>query len=194
LEIESYATRQETLDAALAKKLLTTEEYLALEANLQRDHAQRMSEIDVWRYGTGVAKAQEFFGGMADAMASGNERMQAVSKKFAAIEALINAWRAYSQTLADPSLPMIAKIPAALSILSAGMGAVNAIKGGGSGGGGGGGGAAAPAQPAASSAGTYMNFSFQGGLTSAEAMGRFMVDSINTAIENGAVIKGASIQ
>jgi hypothetical protein len=36
-----------------------------------------------------------------------------------------------------------------------------------------------------------MNFQFSGGWSSQEAMGRFMVDSINEAVKNGATIRGA---
>jgi hypothetical protein len=73
-------------------------------------------------------------GDMASALQGGNERMARIARVFGAGEALVNAWRAYSQVLADPTLPFFAKIPAALSVLSAGLGAVQAIKGGGSGG------------------------------------------------------------
>jgi len=71
---------------------------------------------------------------MADALQSGNERMQAIGKKFAAIEALMNAWRAFNQVLADPSVPAYAKIPQGLAVLGAAMNAVKAIGGGGGGG------------------------------------------------------------
>ena len=56
---------------------------------------------------------------------------------FASVEALINAYRAYNQVLADPTLPWFAKIPAAVGVLAAGMKTVQSIKGlsGGSGGG-----------------------------------------------------------
>lgn len=130
-QIESFARQQEVLRSALEQRLITQQEYAALMEASQRQHAETMEGIDVWRYGSGLAKAEAFFGGMADALAAGNEKMQKVSQGFAAVEALINAWRAYSQTLADPSLPFATKFLAAAKVLAAGMGAVNAIRNGG---------------------------------------------------------------
>lgn len=149
-QIESFARQQEVLRSALEQRLITQQEYAALMEASQRQHAETMEGIDVWRYGSGLAKAEAFFGGMADALAAGNEKMQKVSQSFAAVEALINAWRAYSQTLADPSLPFATKFLAAAKVLAAGMGAVNAIRNGGRSAAGGGAATAqsAPAQAA----------------------------------------------
>ena len=130
-QIESFARQQEVLRSALEQRLITQQEYAALMEASQRQHAETMEGIDVWRYGSGLAKAEAFFGGMADALAAGNEKMQKVSQSFAAVEALINAWRAYNQTLSDPSLPFATKFIAATKVLAAGMGAVNAIRNGG---------------------------------------------------------------
>jgi len=136
LELEQYAKDQEALQLALDKKMVTLEQYHSSIEALQQAHQERMSEIDLWKYGTGLEQAQSFFGSMATALQGGNERMAKIAQKFAAVEALINAYRAGSQVLADPSLPFFAKIPAALSIIGAGMKMVSAIKGGGSSGGG----------------------------------------------------------
>jgi hypothetical protein len=130
-EIESFARRQEVLAQALEQRRITEEEYYALSEELNRQHADKMSELDVYRYGSALDQAGQFFGDMASALATGNERMAAIGKKFAAVEALINAWRAFNQVLADAALPWYAKIPAAVGVLAAGMNAVQAIKGGG---------------------------------------------------------------
>lgn len=130
LEMESYAKRQAMLQQALEQRVLTQEDYAKLMENAQAQHQDRMSGIDVYRYGTGLQQAEAFMGGMASALQGGNEQMQKISRVFGAAEALINAWRAFSQTMADPSLPFFAKFGAAASVLSAGMGAVNAIKSG----------------------------------------------------------------
>ena len=193
LQLESYARQQEMLQAALQQRQITQQDYLSLMEEAQRQHQATMSEIDVWRYGDGQQKAAAFFGVMADTLQSGNERMQKIARTFGAAEALINAWRAYAQTIGDPTIPFMAKFALAANVLKAGMSAAQAIKGGSgsrsSGVSASGGGAAAPA--AQQNAGTYMNFQFTGGWASQEAMGRFMVDSINEAVKNGATIKGA---
>ena len=191
IEMESFAKRQEMLKAALDQKLLTQKEYAALMEQAQQSHADKMAEIDVWRYGTTLDKAQAFFGGMASALQGGNEKMLAISKKFAAAEALINAWKGFSDVLADKSLPFWAKIPSALKVLAAGMGAVNAIKGGGGSASGSGrsvaaaGGGAAPQQPVQT-----MNLHFTNdpwGI--AERTARQIAGQVNAAARNGMVIQ-----
>ena len=130
LQLESYTRQQETLRAALDQRLITQAEYAAMMEQAQQQHSDKMSEIDVYRYGDGLQKAGAFFGAMADAMASGNDKMMKIGRAFGAAEALINAWRAYAQTLATPGLNPLAKFAAAAKVLAAGMGAVQAIKGG----------------------------------------------------------------
>ena len=148
-QMASYQRQQETLQSALEQRLITQQEYQALMEQAQSQHSDTMSNIDAYRYGSGLQQAEAFFGDMADALASGNEEMMRIAKVFGAAEALINAWRAYSQTLADPTLPFLAKFAAAAKVLAAGLGAVNAIKGAGKGGGGasGGGAVSAPQAP-----------------------------------------------
>ena len=131
LQIESYTRQQETLRAALDQRLITQTEYAAMMEQAQQQHSDKMSAIDVYRYGDGLQKAGAFFGAMADAMSSGNDKMLKLGRAFGAAEALINAWRAYAQVLANPALSPFAKFAAAAKVLAAGMGAVNAIKGGG---------------------------------------------------------------
>lgn len=130
LQLESYTRQQETLRAALDQRIITQTKYAAMMEQAQQQHSDKMSEIDVYRYGDGLQKAGAFFGAMADAMASGNDKMMKIGRAFGAAEALINAWRAYAQTLATPGLNPLAKFAAAAKVLAAGMGAVNAIKGG----------------------------------------------------------------
>lgn len=135
VEQAAFEAAQKTLEDALAKKLLTQQQYQDELERLQRDHQDRMAEIDSGAYGDSLQKTGAYLGVLADTFASGNEKMQKTARVFGAAEALINAWRAYTQTLADPSLPFFAKFSAAAAVLSAGLRAVSAIKGGGSGGG-----------------------------------------------------------
>lgn len=195
IEMESHAKRQEMLQHALDQKLLTQQEYAALMEQAQSDHAARMTDIDVWRYGTGLDKAQAFFSGMAGALQGGSERMLAISKKFAAAEALINAWKGFSDVLADKSLPWFAKIPQAAAVLKAGLGAVNAIKGGGGAGSGGGGrgqtaaAAAAPQQNVQTLNFTLTNDRFGFG----EGIVRQIAAQLNEAQRNGSTLIRANV-
>lgn len=186
LQIAAYERQQEILQQALDRRLITQQEYNSLMQDAQAQHQDRMSAIDVYRYGTGVQQTQQFMGQMANALQSGNEKMARISRVFAAGETLINAWRSYSQVLADPTLPFFAKLPAALSILSAGMGAVNAIRGMGGGGGGGGGAGASAASTAASQPAQLptqtLRFDFGGQNTMGMEQ---MVDLLNNAYDRG---------
>lgn len=97
----------------------------------------------------------DYFSNLVSMTGSNNQRLLSIGKAFAAGQALIDAWSAHNATLKDRNLPWWMRIPAALQVLGAGIGAVNAIKSvgmGGSGGGAGGGAgstaaAAAPNQP-----------------------------------------------
>lgn len=183
LQIEAYARQQETLQTALDQRLVTTEQYNAMLEQAQRQHGERMSQIDVYRYGTGLQQAGAFFGDMANALQGGNEKMAAISKKFAAAEALTNAWRAFSQTLADPSIPFWGKFAAGAKVLAAGMGAVNAIRGGGRSGASSASAATAAQQP--QQAMQSLNFNITGGMVNAESFIRDLASQINAAQRNG---------
>ncbi len=190
VELESYTRRQEALKMALEQRMLTEDEFRKMSEDAQRQHAEKMTQIDVWRYGTALDKAGAFFGGMADAMQGGNERMAAIGKKFGAVEALINAWRAYNQTLADPSLPFFAKFAAGAKVLAAGMGAVNAIKGGGGGGGRSGGAVAANSTAAPQQQVQTFNFNIQNDpFGIGPRLARSMAEQLNEASRNGVSLR-----
>lgn len=196
LELQSWEKRQETLRMALEQRLLTQQEYAALMEDAQRQHNEKMAGIDAYRYGDTLQKTGRFLGDMSKAFAQGNDKMMKIGKAFGAAEALINAWRAYTQTLADPSLPYMAKIAAAANVLAAGFGAVNAIKGiggGGSGGGSGGSASTAAAGSAPGQAGAYYNVTLAGDGGISRSSVRGLIEMINDEIRNGAVVKGIRV-
>ena len=193
LQAAAYADQQELLKSALEQRLITQQEYNALMEDAQQQHQNNMAAIGASYHGTGVQQAQQFMGDMATALRNGNDKMANISRVFAAGETLINAWRAYGQTLADPTLPFFAKIPAALSVLSAGMGAVNAIRGMGGGGGSGGASAASGAASAASAAPARSSSNVAINLTGGDMFSRDqvigLINAINEAQEDGAVVR-----
>ncbi len=133
IELEAYQQKQDTLRSALEQRLITIQEFNELEKELKIKHNEEMTNIDVWRYGNAMDQTEAFLGGLADALSSGNDRMLRASRIFAASEALISAWRAYSKALAEGNYPTpFARLAAALPVLKAGLGAVAAIRGGGS--------------------------------------------------------------
>ena len=183
VEMQAYADAQKTLEEALAQKLLTQEQYQADLEKLQRDHSDRMASIDAGSYGDGAQRMGAYFGVLADTFQSGNERLQKIGRVFGAAEALTNAWRAYTQTLADPSLPFFAKFAAAASVLSAGLGAVNAIRSGGGGGASGGAGAGA-ASPAAAASPAIANIVVHGDTLPTTSF-QSLIDQLNAAFKQG---------
>ena len=141
-----YAEQQEILNNQRALEILGVDAHNEAKERLEKEHLDRLSDIQGGYQGSALNQAQTFFGDMASALQGGNDKMAKAAAVFGALEATINAYRAFNQVLADPSLPWFAKIPAGLGVLAAGLKTVQSIKalGGGSGGGGGGGGRSSP--------------------------------------------------
>jgi len=191
-QIASYQRQQETLEQALAQKLLTQQEYNALMQDAQAQHADAMAQIDAYRYGSTLDKTSAFLGDMASALAKGNDQMLQASKAFAAAEALVNAWRAYSQALADPTIPTLGKVAAAASMLAAGIGAVNAITSVGSSGTGAttaGASTAATTTAAAPSTSSAVAIQLTGGDMFSRDQVVDLINAINEAVEDGATVR-----
>ena len=193
-QIASFERQQETLQNALNQQLLTRQEYNELMQEAEAAHSDKMAQLAVYQYGSTLQQTGRFMGDMAAVMQGGNDKMLRIAKVFGAAEALINSYRAYNQVIADPSLPWFAKIPAAVSVLGAGLGMVNAIKGVSSGGGAaaGGGAAGASGQAGASAAPQTSNnvaISLQGGDMFSRGQVIQLINSINDAVDDGAQIR-----
>lgn len=193
LELASFERRQEILQQALERKLLTQQEYNELMEDAQAQHSDRMAQLDVYRYGTVLDQTGAFLGAMASAFQSGNNKMLRIAKVFGAAEALINSYRAYNQVIADPSLPWFAKIPAAVSVLGAGLNMVNAIKGVSSSGAAGAAGGAVGASGAAAQSAPQTSRNVAISLTGGDMFSRDqviqLINGINEAVEDGAVVR-----
>jgi hypothetical protein len=139
---EWYLEGQTTLEEALANKALTEAEYHDLRERLEEEHQNRLAGIrgqaDQGALESVLSTGQQIL----SAVGTHNKKAMKMAQVFGAGIALIKAYEAASLTLADPTLPWFARIAAAGSVLAAGIGFVNSIKGAGSGAGGGGGGGA----------------------------------------------------
>jgi len=189
LELDINAERERILNEALQRKQITQQEHYSMMEELNRQHQEKMAELDVWRYGSSLQKTDAFLGDMAEALSHGGEEMLRISKAFGAAQALVSAWIGAAKAL---ELPFPQNLAAFAKVLATGLGAVQAIKGvgkGGSGGTGGavGGGASGPTNP------TYLSFSFTDQMANPEAVGRFIVEKMNEAIRNGATIQGLRV-
>jgi hypothetical protein len=125
-QIESFQRQQATLQQALEQRLLTQQEYNALMEQAQSQHADKMTAIDAYRYGTDLQKADQFLGDMASAFQSGNEDMLRISKAFGAAQALVSAFTGAAEAL---KLPFPQNLAAFAKVLATGLGAVQSIKG-----------------------------------------------------------------
>ena len=214
---DQYATEQELLDQHLndqlakleefrAKKLASEEDLASMEQKIREDHAEKMKAIDAAAMQARLAAWSSGLGDLSSLMSSSNKKLFAVGKAAALAQAVIDGWSAATSAW-DKGMkiggPPAAVAFAGMSLAKTGMmiAQISATQiGGGSAGGGGGGvggsggkGGGAVVPGGQQNAGTYMNFQFNGGWSSQEAMGRFMVESINEAIKNGATIKGARL-
>lgn len=191
LELDTYNERQALLEEALQRRLITQQEFQQMEAELAKLHQEKMAQLDVWRYGSTLAKTEAFLGDMAGALAAGGEKMLRISKTFAAAEAFVSALRGAAKAL---ELPFPANMAAYAKVLATGMGLVQAIRGVSAGGGNSAPGAASGGGAAASAGNpTYLSFTFTDDFANPESVGRFIVEKMNEAIRNGATIEGLRV-
>jgi ABC-type transporter Mla subunit MlaD len=173
MEAESLAKNEALVNEAFEKKIVSEQEKNALLEQMKAEHLAKIEAMEAAAQQRGVDLLVKGGKQLATAFEGNSKKMTGVAKTFGAVEALINALRAFNQVLADPSLPWFAKFGAAASVLAAGMQTVNAIKsisdsGGGGRGGSGGGGSrgsgaavAAPAQPAQAERSMYLTIQGQ---------------------------------
>lgn len=189
MELESYQRRQELLDQFLLKFPEKQAETNDLMERLQREHQERMAQIDVYRYGTGLQRTEQFMGDMADALAAGGDKMVKISKVFGAAQALIATWTGAAEAL---KLPFPANLAAFAKVLATGFGAVQAIKsvstgsGSSSAGGAATGGAGGGVSPQIQDR-RVAEFRFVGGNVLDP---RAIVDAMNEAYDQGYLIRG----
>lgn len=184
---EWYRESQDILADRRAKEILGEEAHRDSLLRVEEEYQGRLRDLQRKEQDARLGSVAGFFGAMAQATASGGDKLVRAAQAFGAVEATINAYRAASQALADPSVPYWGKAAAYAQVLATGLGSVSAIRGADSGA------TPTPAAPTAPDGGQFLNFTFTGGLTTGEEVGRFIVESLNEAIENGARIKGVRV-
>jgi hypothetical protein len=143
-----YEEGQSVLEDALAKGLLTEEEYREQRERLEEEHQKRMNAIKQAGAAADLATVAGAGAEILNAIGENNKKALKLAKVFGAAEALINTYQGASQELKKGG---IAGFAAAAAVIAKGIGFVNAIKSvgdNGSTGGGGGGGAASTAASA----------------------------------------------
>jgi hypothetical protein len=123
----AYEQRQDTLEMALQKKLLTQQEYNQLELDLASKHARDIADIEnkakVQKLSTVLGVGEQIL----QAVGQQNEKAAKMARIFGAAQALADT---YAGAAAALKLPFPANIAAAGSIISAGLGFVAAIRSG----------------------------------------------------------------
>lgn len=131
-----YTMDMESLQSALDNKLIIEEEYYRKRKELM--WANLLSEENRSDLATDLSNTAAYFGQLYSLTGSSLDGLLKMQRGFSAAMALINAWEGYTTVLRDPTVPFWMKFAAAGKVLAAGLGAVNAIKGGGGASGGGG--------------------------------------------------------
>lgn len=132
----AYQQRQDTLQSALDKKMLTLQEYYVLEKNLKIKHEQDLLNIERQRQMSTLSQTGGFFGMLANVTQAGGQKVAKVSATFGAIEATIAAYVGAAKALADPNISFLGRIAAYGSVLAVGLKSVAAIRAAGNVGGG----------------------------------------------------------
>lgn len=130
----NYQLDQEALQAALDQKLITEQEYYRKRKEMY--WANLLNEDNRSDMAQDLSNTAQYFGQLTALTGNSYDTLGRLQKSFAASAALVNAYLAASQTLADPTLGFWAKMAAYGKVLAAGLGLVGAIKGGGKSGGG----------------------------------------------------------
>jgi hypothetical protein len=142
---EQFQTEREVIDAwydesqavladRRAMELLGEEGHKNMLLQVEELYQQQLAALRGQSHQQTLSEAGTFFGAMAGLAQSGGERFVKIQRTMAAAQGLINAYLGATQVLADPKLGFFGKMAAYVSVLSAGLGLVSAIKGGGSGG------------------------------------------------------------
>ena len=202
LLVEEYALNQQTLDASLANKLISEQQYYDLSQQLAEDHAAALNAIQSARISEDLSNITNGLGSMAAAFQSGGKKMLKVSKAIAAAQAIVATIQAAVDAMKNPLLiDPASKFAAYAAVFAKGMSAVAAIKGvsdsGGGGGGGGGGGngrgggMAAGGGAAAPSPTTTFSFTLMNDpMGFGEKFARQFIDQLNSTQRNGGTIRG----
>ena len=130
-----FQTELATLNLQFEQKLIAEEAYLQRRSALQHAYYSEAIGVDQTAGSQMLSQMSSDFAQMNSLAGGGYDGLLRAQKAFAAGSALINAYLAASQAMADPTVPYWMKIAAYAKVLAAGMGAVNAIKGGGGSGG-----------------------------------------------------------
>jgi hypothetical protein len=123
-----YQEAQTVLADRRAQEILGEEGHRQMLLQVEHLYQQQLSAIRSQAQAQQLGETADFFGALAEVAQQGGDRMVRVARVFGAAQALINTYVGASEAL---RLPFPANLAAAAQVIAAGMGFVNAIKGGG---------------------------------------------------------------
>lgn len=145
-----YADNEVILNDRRAMELLGASAHKDAMLDLERQYHEKLSKIKDDSDAYNLGSTAKLFGDLNTMAGGGYEGLLRAQKAFAAAEALVNTYRGAAQELARPTATPWQKFAAVAKVVAAGMGLVNAIKGGGKAGAGGSGGSSAQTTAASS--------------------------------------------
>ena len=177
----------ELLNAANEKELEALGGFNEAKLRLEEEYQDRLSKIKKTGEETNTSIVLGASEQVLSAIGQNNDKALKAAKIFGAAKALINTYEGASEAL---KLPFPANLAAAASIISSGIGFVNAIKSGGSAGGAGTG-AAASGGAAAAPAARQVDINIAGGgeFIPRSAVLRLMEEINSASDENGVMIR-----
>lgn len=196
LQLASFQRQQDTLQAALEKKLLTKQEHDALTEDAQTKHNDAMEALDRQRQQASLQGYAGMFGDLASLMQSNNKTLFRIGKASAIAEAVINGYSAavaaWEKGMKVGGPPVAAAFTAA-SLAKTGA-LISSIQGASSSGGSAGatgGGVASSASTAQAAPQTSSNvaISLTGGDMFSRGQVIELINSINDAVDDGARIR-----
>lgn len=202
-----YETVQKQFEEKLAqledfrkRKLLTEQQYNELEERVKADHEQKLADMEAAARNAKLSAISGAFGDLAGLMQTGNKKLFAIGQAAAIAQAIVAGYQAavdaWQKGMKIGGPPLAAAFTAAslakTGALIAGIKSQSASGGGSAGASGGG--VASPAAAPSAPAGAYVNVQLVGGDNYGPTQIRGLVEQINKAIEDGAVLKGIHIR
>lgn len=170
-----------------ANKLLSDQEYYRARKDLFWSNL--LNEDNRSAQATDLSNTAQYFGQLHSLTGSSYDGLQRLQQSFQAASAVMNAWKGYTDALAQGGLSPWAKLAWGGKILAAGLGAAKAIKGGGKSGGSKPS-TSSPSTPAGSSVGSVshdVNLTLVGDTYDKKTVVQ-MVEELNKAFSDGSKI------
>lgn len=197
---ENYEKQLEQLQEFRDRKLTTEEEFNELERRIQKEHQEKMLDLERARRDATLSAVSGALGDVASLMQTENKKLFAIGKAAAIAEATVSGYQAavdaWQKGMKVGGPPVAAAFTAA-SIAKTGA-LISSIAstsyGGGSGGASSaGGGVGVAATPSAPQNNQYVNVNLTGEGPIGRGSIRGLIEQINEAIDDGAVIRGITV-